>query len=97
VAEQTREVQAVERRGRRWVFGSFLLCPCHLPVTLGVLATVTAGTALGAFLSDNMVLAGVVISVAWLAGMARGFLLVRMAQRGVCPVPARRRGPLRSA
>jgi cytochrome c biogenesis protein CcdA len=77
---------AVERRGRRFIFGSFVLCPCHLPITLGVLAAVLGGTALGTFLRANMVLAGVVITAAWLAGTARGFMLVRMARRGSCPV-----------
>jgi mercuric ion transport protein len=87
------QATAVERRGRRWILGSLLLCPCHLPVTLGILAAVTAGTALGAFLRDNLVLAGLVITAAWLAGTARGFLLVRMAKRGACPLPPpRRRG-----
>lgn len=81
---------ATERRGRRWIFGSFALCPCHLPLTLAVLATVFGGTALGALLRDHALLAGLIISAAWLAGTARGLLLVRMAQKGTCPVPANR-------
>jgi hypothetical protein len=81
---------ATERRGRRWIFGSFALCPCHLPLTLAVLATVFGGTALGALLRDHGLLAGLIISAAWLAGTARGLLLVRMAQKGTCPAPAKR-------
>jgi mercuric ion transport protein len=78
-----------ERRGRWWIFGSFVLCPCHLPLTLAVLATVLGGTALGALLRDHALAAGLVITAAWAAGTARGFWLVRTAQRGACPLPRR--------
>lgn len=77
----------LERSGRRWIFGSFAFCPCHLPLTLGVLATVLGGTAIGAVLRDHAVAAGVMITAAWVAGTWRGFRLVRLAQRGACPVP----------
>lgn len=77
-----------ERRGRRWIFGSFLFCPCHLPVTLGILAGVLGGTAVGAALRDHLWLAGSVITAVWVAGTWRGFHLVRRAQQGACPLPA---------
>lgn len=80
----------LERRGRLWVFGSFALCPCHLPLTLGVLATVFGGTAVGAVLRDHALLAGLVITAAWIAGTWRGFRLLRLAQRGACPTPQKR-------
>ncbi len=32
----------------------FIACPCHLPLTLPLLLAVTAGTALGAFLANNV-------------------------------------------
>lgn len=79
----------LERRGRRWIFGSFALCPCHLPLTLGFLATVFGGTAAGAALRDHVGLAGAVITAAWVAGTWRGFRLVRLAQHGACPLPAK--------
>ena len=63
------------------MFGSFLLCPCHLPLTLAVLAAVLGGTGAGAVLADNLVVAGGVIAVLWLAGTAYGFHLLRRAQR----------------
>jgi hypothetical protein len=80
-----------ERRGRWWICGSFVLCPCHLPLTFAVLGLVLGGTALGAALRDHALLAGAVVTVLWLAGTIRGFQLVRMAKRGTCPVPRRRR------
>lgn len=89
----TAEPSAGERRGRRWLAWSFLFCPCHLPLTLGILAAVLGGTALGALLRDHVWLAGGVITTAWVAGTARGFLLIRKGQRGelACPIPAARR------
>lgn len=81
------EPAELERRGRRWIFGSFVFCPCHLPLTLGVLGTVLGGTGAGAALHDHAVAAGVVITATWVVGTWRGFRLVRLAQRGSCPVP----------
>jgi hypothetical protein len=80
----------LERKGRRWVFGSFLLCPCHLPLTLGVLGTVLAGTSVGAVLRDHLWASGAVVSTAWVLGTAYGFRLLRSAQRagGACPTRA---------
>lgn len=78
---------SAERRGRRWIFGSFLLCPCHLPLTLAIVASLAGGTVIGGVLRDHVVLAGLVISLGWAAGTANGFRLVRRAQSGSCPVP----------
>lgn len=78
-----------ERRGRRWIFGSFVLCPCHLPLTLGILATVFGGTGLGALLRDHGLVAGLVVSAAWVAGTWRGFRLVRLSRAAACPTPRR--------
>lgn len=83
----------LERRGRRWIFGSFALCPCHLPLTFGILVTVFGGSAAGAALRDHAWLAGVVITAAWVAGTWRGFHLVRLAQKGACTLPAQVAGP----
>jgi MerE protein len=71
----------LENRGMVWVAGSFLLCPCHLPLTLALAATVLAGTAAGALLRTHAIAAGVVITLAWAAGTWRGILLFRAARR----------------
>ncbi|HSL58731.1 MAG TPA: hypothetical protein VK866_12875 [Acidimicrobiales bacterium] len=81
----------VERRGRRWLLGSFVFCPCHLPWTLAILGAMLGGTAFGAAIREHTVLAGVVITAVWVAGTARGFVLVRMAEKGTCPPPKARR------
>jgi hypothetical protein len=82
----------LERRGRWWMAVSFLACPCHLPWTLALLGAVFGGTVVGALLRDHVVFAGIVIASVWLAGTARGMVLVRRAQRGelTCSVPSRR-------
>ncbi len=82
---------ALERRGRMWLLWSFLLCPCHLPLTLGVLTAVLAGTSLGALLRDHIWVAGTLITATWVAGTAYGFHLIRRADksRGACPLPTR--------
>ena len=82
---------ALERRGRRWLAVSFLFCPCHLPLTLGLLGAVLGGTALGALLRDHVWLAGTLIGATWLAGTARGLLWIRQAERGdlSCSIPQR--------
>jgi mercuric ion transport protein len=69
---------------------SFLACPCHLPLTLGLFGGVLGGTALGALLRDHPLLAGSIVASVWVAGTARGLLLVRRAERGelACPLPA---------
>ncbi|MBK5222823.1 MAG: hypothetical protein JJE52_08105 [Acidimicrobiia bacterium] len=87
----------IERRGRRWIFGSFLLCPCHLPLTLAIVISLAGGTVVGGLLRDHVVVAGLAISFGWVVGTANGFRLVRHAQRGTCPVPwrARRRSAAR--
>jgi hypothetical protein len=83
---------ALERRGRWWLAVSFLFCPCHLPLTLGLLVSVTGGTALGGLLRDHGWVAAGVIVTTWLAGTARGLLWIRRAERGelTCRVPVRR-------
>lgn len=80
-----------EAQGRRWIFGSFLLCPCHLPITLAVIGSLAGGTVLGGLLRDHALLAGAVVTLGWMIGTANGFRLVRHAQRGTCPIPLRTR------
>jgi len=88
----TIDPRSLERRGRWWLAVSFLFCPCHLPLTLGLLAGVFGGTALGALLRDHAWVAGGIIAATWVAGTARGLLWIRRAERGdlTCAIPRRR-------
>lgn len=83
------ETPVLERRGRAWLLWSFLLCPCHLPLTLGVLIAVLAGTSVGVALRDHVWVAGTLISVLWAIGTGYGFRLIRRAEQanGTCPLP----------
>lgn len=81
----------LEHRGRSWLLWSFLFCPCHLPLTLGVLTALLAGTSLGALLRDHTWIAGSLLTATWVLGTGYGFRLIRQANRtgGACPVPRR--------
>ena len=79
----------LERKGRRWLIWSFLLCPCHLPLTLGVLGAVLGATGLGAVLKDHAVVAGVLISAAWIGGTGYGLHLIRQLPMRDYPTPVR--------
>ncbi len=50
----------------------FLACPCHLIVTLPLLASLVAGTALGTFLTRNTGLITAVASVYFVGALALG-------------------------
>ena len=73
--------EQAENRGLVWVIGAFLLCPCHLPLTLGLAATLLSGTAAAALLRNHPYLAGAVITLVWLAATWRGVRLIRSARR----------------
>ena len=70
-----------EKRGIAWVVGAFVICPCHLPITLGVFGALLAGTAVGAVFRGHLFLAGAIISLAWVAATWHGFRLMRAGER----------------
>jgi hypothetical protein len=72
--------ELVERRGMVWIMWAFLICPCHLPLTLWLAATLFTGTALGAALRGHPAVAGTIITLVWLAATWRGIHLMRSAQ-----------------
>ncbi len=80
----------LERRGRAWLLWAFLFCPCHLPLTLGVLVALAGGTALGGVLREHAFAAGAIVTITWLAGTGYGLSLIRRADRarGACPAPS---------
>jgi hypothetical protein len=87
-AKTPESAAALERRGRSVLLWSFLLCPCHLPLTLGVLGALLTGTSAGVVLREHRWIAGTVLTAAWLIGTFLGFRLLRRAQTmgGSCPV-----------
>ena len=70
-----------ENRGWAWVIGAFLICPCHLPLTMALATTVLAGTAAGVLLRAHPFVAGTVITLAWLSATFHGIRLMRRPAR----------------
>ena len=71
----------LEARGLVWLVAAFLVCPCHLPLTMGLLGLLLAGTTAGALLQSHPFVAGIVVTAVWSAGTWRGFHLLRAARR----------------
>jgi cytochrome c biogenesis protein CcdA len=69
--------EQADRRGVLWVACAFVLCPCHLPITLWVIGALLSGTALGAIFTGHLFVAGAVISIVWLGATLHGFNLMR--------------------
>jgi mercuric ion transport protein len=59
----------------------FLACPCHLVITLPLLLSLLAGTALGSFLSRNPGLVYAGASLYFVVALAVGALLLFRQQR----------------
>ena len=72
--------QQLENRGMMWMIGAFVFCPCHLPITLSVLALLLGGTVAGAALRAHPYIAGIIVTLMWVAGTWRGLALVRRAK-----------------
>ena len=53
-----------------------LLCPCHLPITLGILTGVLAGTASGASLADNLLLVGCSVALYSVTALILGYRML---------------------
>ena len=66
-----------EKRGLAWVVGAFLICPCHLPLTMALATAVLAGTAAGVLLRAHPLAAGVLVTAAWAAGTWQGIRHLR--------------------
>lgn len=52
---------------------ALVTCPCHLPLTLSLLLPLTAGTALGAFITENVVIVGAAFTLIFIASLALAF------------------------
>jgi hypothetical protein len=79
-----------QRQGVAWVLGSFVFCPCHLPFTLGLLAAIFSGTALGAVVTHYSIIAGIIITLVWASGTWYGFRKLRASQKtAACAIPKR--------
>jgi mercuric ion transport protein len=72
-------------RGSIWMLTGFAACPCHLPVTVPILLGLTAGTALGAFLANNLWLLGTISTAYFLFALVLGFRSLRQDRGSNAP------------
>ena len=73
--------QQAENRGLAWVLGAFVLCPCHLPLTLWAIAALLSGTAAGALLHEHVHVVGTAVTAIWASATWRGMQYLRAATR----------------
>jgi hypothetical protein len=73
--------EQAENRGLAWMIGAFLLCPCHLPLTLMLATALLAGTTAGVLLRAHPFAAGILTTAVWVAGTWRGIHHLRAARR----------------
>jgi len=71
----------LENRGLAWIVGAFLICPCHLPVTLWLVGALLSGTAIAPFVLGYSVVLGILITAAWAGATAYGFYQLRAGRR----------------
>lgn len=71
-------------------FVALVSCPCHLPVTLPIILTITAGTSLGIWIANNTGIVAIISSAIFAGSL---FLTFRLAnkQDEVCRIPVDRR------
>ncbi|QPC83039.1 hypothetical protein G4Y79_01295 [Phototrophicus methaneseepsis] len=67
-------------------FIALVSCPCHLPATLPIILTLTAGTSLGLWIANNTGVVAIISSLIFVGSMFLTFRLVNK-QSETCPVP----------
>jgi hypothetical protein len=70
-----------DKRGIAWIVGAFAICPCHLPLSLGLIGTQLSATAVGALINRHLHIAGGVITLVWLVATWHGVSYVRSSRR----------------
>lgn len=73
-------VRGDERRGLLWLVAAFVVCPCHLPITLALLAALFAGTGIETVRHGRIIVSAVTATV-WGLATWRGLSLLRSANR----------------
>ncbi len=68
---------------------AFIACPCHLPLTLPLLISLTAGTAFGAWLAapGTLLLVGAISTVIFIGGLALAFNWFTLPACAARPTP----------
>lgn len=75
--------RGLEKRGRWWLALSYLLCPCHLPVTLSLAGLAFGGTALGTMIAGHAIWVGAALTGAYALVLWRGFHQLRRSKQAL--------------
>lgn len=70
-----------ETKGGVAVIVGFVTCPCHLPITLPIAISLTAGTATGAWLTNNTLLLGLIMTVIFLGSLGLGYYWINKEEQ----------------
>jgi hypothetical protein len=74
------DARRAENRGRLLLVVSYVLCPCHLPVTMTLLGAAFGGTAAGAYLTADAWRLGILLGLAYALVLWRAFRHLRRAK-----------------
>ncbi len=66
-------------------FVALVSCPCHLPVTLPIILTLTAGTSLGLWITNNIGMVAIISSTIFVGSLFLTFRYINM-QSETCAV-----------
>ncbi len=67
---------------------AFIVCPCHLVLTLPLIIFLTAGTAVGAWLANNAIIIYTISFLLFLVGLALAVKWLTMDKTQACPIEA---------
>jgi mercuric ion transport protein len=83
---------------RAYVAGAiaFITCPCHLPLTLPILLTLTAGTAVGGWLANNTTTIYVASAVLFIGGLVLAGKWLLADETEACLLDLREKRPAES-
>lgn len=79
-----------DMKGRVAMIVGFVACPCHLPITLPIAISLTAGTATGVWLTNNTFLLALIMTVVFLGGLGLGYYWLNKEEHSA---PKLERGP----
>jgi len=77
-----------------WPISALIFCPCHLPLTMGAFASLTAGTAMGAWISTHYSSIETVLAVTFSFYFVLAFMIwvvrgPKQREGAVCVIDAR--------
>lgn len=81
---------------RGWVAGAgaFIVCPCHLPLTLPLFIALTAGTAVSGWLVSNTILIYVASTILFIGGLALAGKWFMTDKNKACAIELKEKQPI---